>query len=241
MHFVSGSVAMSLLPMCFLIFASLISISCSNHSQIKNFSQDLLQKQSIEKYRKQYKAYQTSATNLPSFDKIDIHRLTPKLSLYQRGELRLELVLGQRWATAQNAIFRTESRYVLTKKNRILASAESTLATDDLAHHEKTPIQVFFDAKRHACLIAEQQSWATFRYIIIQPAPDRYSYGSHHHSAWTVEYIEIPLPYSPYPQDGLPNILGLHDDHIYLKQDEQIYAFPAKVIPRITVLSYPMG
>lgn len=223
-----------------LIFLSLIIASCSSSKQYTYLDDVPIRERELrEKYHRKYEKFKVSAENLPSFQKVSINKFQSKFVLIDQDEMRLELTLGQRWSSGQPGVFRSESRYLLTNKKKIVASAESTLALQDIGRSSE--IELFYDSNTGTYFIAEEQSWATFRYVIIQPSSNRLDVIASDRWVWNVKYVDIPLPGSINPPGGLPNILGVHCEHIYIKVGDHIYAFPLSSLPEITNLEYSIG
>lgn len=225
------------------VFAICVFCGCAARQHLTDpaFTEFFAEERTKKEFRQKYAKYEVRKEDLPAFQLCRFSKLSKTLSFPSDDGRKLELTLGERWPVATNSIYRTESRYrLLDKDRRVLASAESIFALADRSADWKLDLIVLLDAVRHTCLIAEEQSWATFRYIVIRPSHDSIAADPQHPSAWTVTYVDIPKRARPTP-DGLAHLLGLHEDRVYFEEDGRYYALPIDSLERISDLAYGIG
>ena len=227
----------------FLLFVAFFSVcGCSTGKRSPYKNVESRERQLQEAYHRKYAEFEVSRGNLPKFERKTFARPSRLFALTRTNGIRLELKLGHRWAVQTNSVFRTESRYRLCDdKGRLLAAGESTFALEDSSSGEAQEIILLSDPTHHAYFIAEEQSWATHRYILFCPSDDADAVSQGIPAAWKVTYVWIPERSSAYGLNDRPHMLGLHSKHLYIEQDGHIYALPIDVLQEETKLSYSIG
>lgn len=215
-----------------------LTSSCTPHRPDNLENRDL---KLIQKFKQKYAEF--LVTEAPLFKSPNkIVKFKVRQSVAKSHDLELQLVLGEQWSVASNAIFRTESRYRLVDAHhRLLAAAESTLATGNTELNEGAWVKVFTDDETTSFFIAEEHSWATQRYILIYPANDPEHGQATTLKAWTVEYVEIPHRVNGYGLSDPPKLLGIHRGKLYFVEDGQTYAIPFTKLTKVKMLEYSVG
>jgi hypothetical protein len=195
----------------------------------------------IHDFKRKYAEF--LVTHAPQFTSpIKTEKFKVRQTVAKSHELELQLALGERWSVASNAIYRSESRYRLVDAHgRLLAAAESTLATGDIELNGVGWVTVFTDAETNSFFIAEEQSWATQRYILIYPAKEPELGQGATPKAWTVEYVRIPQRGSTYGLSDPPRLLGIRQGRLYFLQDGKTYAIPFEKLTKAGSLEYSIG
>ena len=193
-----------------------------------------------EEYHRQYAQYEIPQDALPELDRREFPHPPRHLLLGTFDGLRLELRLGQRRAVTSNSIYRTASHYrLIAPSGQVLATAESTLALQDLSPSSDTDLATVLcsDLAGRTWFIAEHQSWATDRFILIAPTAASSATSL---QRWKVTYVLLPERSHTFPESPC-HILGIHAGRLYFEQDQRIYAFPVDRLQTVTDLAYGIG
>lgn len=227
------------------LLASLLMVSCRNPEPVGeswrrgtagDAAEDAAKDKALaDAFRAKYAKWMVSA--VPEFDRVERTRVEKRMILKRTGKVQLDLNLGDRWSLGrQYNPSRTESRYRLTDiKGRVLASAESMLAVQDLSPRvDGQFIHVFHDPVTGGFLIAEEQCWTAFRYIVFRPGTER--------EGWTVNYCACPDREAwPYRVNRTASFLGFYNGAIYFRCDGQAYAMPVDEAEQEDDLGYSIG
>ncbi len=214
----------------------LLLLSCKAPKPPGNSNDDWNQKDAAaaEAFRQEYAAFMVSTA--PAFDRKEIRRLSKRMLIKEAGGMHLELNLGDRWTTAgQYNLKRTESRYrVVDAKGKVLASAESVMAAQDLGEAQiPEHIRVYFDAATGSFLIDEEHNWSTRRFIAFQP-----SLGG---AGWDVKYFHLPER-AKFPPIGYKSTcVGFAGGIVYFECAERTFAMPLDRLPVQEDLGYSIG
>lgn len=193
-----------------------------------------LEQHCIDEYRDKFSRYEVSRGGLAEFARAEITPAKTTQRIATIGDLKLELVLGERRAVPPKNRLRTASRYrLLDAQNKVVASAESTLAIRDVRDGERySSVVCVSDEEASMVLISEEQSWSVHRSILMIREPA---------GTWAVRYVRWPERGSPFPPPVQPKILGLNDRGVFLEQDGRVYAFPLRVLREDDGLEFSIG
>jgi hypothetical protein len=192
-------------------------------------------RRNAEIFRRQNAAFVVPPESAGPFDKVaTLTKFQRRHTLLRAAGLELGLQLGKLVETSRAGVWRTTSRYVLsTTAGRKLAEAESLLTGDDGL--SDSGVSVFPDVAAKMVLFMEHRHGAPPRYIVLD-AKSR--------TEAAVHYVEVPLreqaSFSPM-HFSLPNILGIRDGKVFLREDGQTYAFPIGGLKEGTSLQFPIG
>lgn len=192
---------------------------------------------SRKEYEKQFGRYTIPQRKLPSFEWKAFDRLQNGMLLAENEGARLVLHLGNRRTVEGSSRFRTSSHYLLLDaSDRTLATAESTIALEDVASDSGCNTTVFVDRTGQELIIAEELSWSTHRTILMR------GMGSNAlPSTWETSYLRLPVRQTINPVGSGARILGLGGEYLYFGQEGRIYRFPLKMIQRDSDLNYTRG
>jgi hypothetical protein len=190
-----------------------------------------------EIFRQRNVAFVVPAESAGPFEKTVTRTKFPRRqTLLRTAGLELELKLGKDIPAPENSgIWRTTSRYTLKNAaGRMLVEAESLQAMADY-DDPAAGISVFPDAAARTLLIMEHRHGSLPRYILFTASAG---------DAATVRCVEVPLreeaDYS-LMHLALPNILGIRDGKVFLREDGATYAFPLDGLEEVTKLEFSIG
>lgn len=221
---------------------ALVLLSLAACVHMENHSIGTPEAELIENFRRDHAEFVVANAPAQFTMPAKIRDLKVRQTLSNLNGMQLQLMLGKRRIVKSNGIFRTGSRYqILGTQNRVLAVAESVLATEDIGQDGECWVTVFTDAETNSFLIAEKQSWATDRYIVIHPAVPPQNSENDMAQTWAVQYVRIPQRGCSYGLSDPPNVLGIFRGRVYFLEDGKIYAIPFDNLEREKSLEYSIG
>ncbi|HWB04775.1 MAG TPA: hypothetical protein VG796_17230 [Verrucomicrobiales bacterium] len=184
----------------------------------------------IEKFRKEFGAFEVGAGYVPDFAWREIKRLSKRMPLLTENGMNLTLDLGKRYTVKESGRYRTTSRYQLTdSKGRRRAEAESLIDVSNIGSKDlPDSLSVLYDTGTRSFFVAEDYTWSNRRFILME-------------STGPVKYLMLPEREAMPPHLRHSYIKGFKDGLVYFETEGRTYAMPIAQLKEESTLEFSIG